>query len=153
MGHVTDQDRFVLDRAGVSYEAHESLSRREIVEQYEKCDLVCFASLYEGFGMPVIEANVVGRPVVAGNIAAIPEVAGDAACLVDPYDPADIRSGIDRVIQDHEYRRELVSKGVRNAERFNPRKIARDYAEMYCSALIREKRPGARLRRKIRAKD
>ena len=75
-------DAFV--RHGVSYENHVDLPRAAVVEQYERCDLLAFASVYEGFGLPIVEAQAVGRPVVTSDLWSMPEVAGGAACLVDP---------------------------------------------------------------------
>ncbi len=66
----------------------------EVVDQYHKCDLVSFVSTYEGFGMPIVEANAIGRPVFTATVASMPEVAADAACLVDPFDVQAIRNGV-----------------------------------------------------------
>jgi glycosyltransferase involved in cell wall biosynthesis len=98
---------------------------------YQRCDLLLFASTLEGFGMPIVEAQAVGRPVVTSNCSAMPEVAGGGACLVDPFDPASIRAGVDRVIRDTAYRDDLVQRGFVNAQRFSISKIASDYAAIY----------------------
>jgi glycosyltransferase involved in cell wall biosynthesis len=93
--------------------------------------MVIFASTYEGFGLPIIEANAVGRPVVTSDIYSMPEVAGDAACLVNPFDVSNIRTGVLRVIQDESYRRKLIENGFKNVERFKPNAIAQQYLELY----------------------
>jgi glycosyltransferase involved in cell wall biosynthesis len=77
-----------------------------------------YPSLYEGFGLPVLEAMACGTPVVTSNVSSLPEVAGDAADLVDPADPASIADGIDRVLGDAELRTRLVDGGLHRAERF-----------------------------------
>ena len=102
-----------------------------MLERYRKCDLVAFASTYEGFGMPILEANTVERPVIAGNVCSMPEVAGDAACLVDPYDVSSIRAGILRVIEDADYRESLMAAGRENRKRFQADVIANQYASLY----------------------
>jgi len=109
-----------LERNQIDYENASGLSDAEMVDRYRHCDLVAFVSTYEGFGMPILEANTVERPIVAGNVCSMPEVAGEAACLVDPNDVASIRQGIERVIADAAYRDQLVEAGRSNRERFQP---------------------------------
>ena len=93
--------------------------------------MVVFVSTYEGFGLPILEGNAVGRPVITSNISSMPEVAGDAACLVNPFDEAEIRNGVLKVIKESSYRQELVAKGLINVKRFRPEEIAKQYAELY----------------------
>jgi glycosyltransferase involved in cell wall biosynthesis len=95
------------------------------------CDLLVFASTFEGFGLPIVEAQATGRPVVTSNIMSMPEVAGDAACLVDPFNVSSIREGVLKVINDSDYRNALVKAGFENVKRFQPEQIARQYAELY----------------------
>jgi glycosyltransferase involved in cell wall biosynthesis len=115
----------------IDYEIHVELSSDELVDQYRRADMVVFASTYEGFGLPIIEAQAVGRPVVAGNVCAMPEAAGGAACMVDPFDIADIRRGICRLLEDPDYAQTLVESGFENARRYAPARIAEAYAEVY----------------------
>lgn len=80
---------------------------------------VVFPSLYEGFGLPVLEAMMLGAPVITSDAGSLPEVAGDAAVTVDPYDIASIRDGIRRIDGDEALRATLVDLGRRQAERFS----------------------------------
>jgi glycosyltransferase involved in cell wall biosynthesis len=77
-----------------------------------------FPSLYEGFGLPVLEAMAAGAPVVASDRASIPEVVGDAGLLADPDDPAALASAVERVLNDAVLRGELVARGRRRAAGF-----------------------------------
>ena len=80
---------------------------------------VLFPSLYEGFGLPVLESMVLGTPVVASREAALPEIAGDAALLVNPYDTDDIARAIKTIVQDDDLRSELSRRGPAQAARFS----------------------------------
>lgn len=131
IGKLNQNQLDLLKDLKFDYSNYTCLSFEEIVEHYRKTDLLCFASLYEGFGMPIIEAQQTGRPVVTSNIGAMKEVAAESACLVNPYDVNDIRKGVTRVIEDSHFRELLVEKGIKNVERFKLNRIARDYINLY----------------------
>ena len=131
IGHLSDAQRFVIESYGIHYENLFGLNDEALLEQYRLADMLVFASTYEGFGLPIIEANAVGRAVVTSSLYSMPEVAGDAACLVNPYDVGSIRAGILRVIEDADYRNRLVKVGFSNRERFRPAVIAKQYALLY----------------------
>lgn len=131
VGHLSGPHLKALEQHQVDYENFENLSRVALVAQYEVCDLLMFASLYEGFGLPIVEANAVGRPVITSNIWSMPEVAGDAACLVDPFNVTEIRAGVIRIVNDAVYRDQLVANGLENAKRFQIETIAAQYANLY----------------------
>ena len=76
------------------------LTDGELVEAYRRCDMVVFASLYEGFGLPILEAQAMGRPVITSNFRAMREAAGDGALLVDPYSVEAIRDAVLRIKRD-----------------------------------------------------
>ena len=131
VGRLSAAQRRCLEDSGVRYTALAGLSNAALLEQYQLCDLMLFASTYEGFGLPIVEAQAVGRPVITSNLWSMPEVAGDAACLVDPHDIASIRAGIERVFYDDDYRRGLVARGYENVRRFDVETIAAQYAALY----------------------
>ena len=136
IGQLDEEQKKALHSNGIDYTQLVELPSEGIVAAYRNCDMLVFASTYEGFGLPIIEANATGRPVVTSNLLSMPEVAGDAACLVDPFDVASIRAGILRVTEDEKYRRQLVENGFVNAARFTPESIARQYVQLYRELLI-----------------
>jgi glycosyltransferase involved in cell wall biosynthesis len=85
---------------------------------YELTDGLAYPSLYEGFGLPVIEAMAAGTPVLTSTTSSLPEVAGDAALLVDPADMDAIAAGLNRLVTDQELRRRLEAAGPARAARF-----------------------------------
>ena len=139
VGKPTTEEIAVLQRNQIDYRTQFGLSEEEILQKYIDCDIVAFVSFYEGFGLPIVEANTVERAVVTSNLSAMPEIAADAACLVNPHDPASIRQGLLRVINDDDYREELIRNGRKNRERFTAPAIAEQYYQLYRTLL---KKPG-----------
>ena len=93
-----------------------------------------FPSLYEGFGIPILEAMVCGVPVLTSHVSSLPEVAGDAAVLVDPLDIDSIAAGLRQVVHQPDLRRALVERGYCQAERFSWQNAARQLWEVFDSA-------------------
>jgi glycosyltransferase involved in cell wall biosynthesis/SAM-dependent methyltransferase len=94
------------------------LSEPEFAALINECLAVIYPSLYEGFGMPLIEAQAVGKPVLCSDRASLPEVAGDSALTFDPRLPETIATAIQRIESDSALREQLVKKGYENAKRF-----------------------------------
>ena len=110
------------------------LPEETLAVMYRLAAVFVFPSLYEGFGLPPLEAMASGTPVVTSNVSSLPEVAGDAAVLVDPYDPAAIADGIERVLTDEQLRRELRAKGLARAKQFSWERSVRRVREIYYEA-------------------
>ncbi|WOO42922.1 glycosyltransferase family 1 protein [Rubellicoccus peritrichatus] len=135
IGRLSEAQRRILKRFGIRYTAVSGLSIEELVAEYRNCDLLVFASTFEGFGMPIVEAQAIGRPVVTSNCSSMPEVAGNGACFVDPYDAISIRKGIIKVFGDEGYRKHLIEEGCKNASKYSSRRIANLYASLYREVL------------------
>lgn len=131
VGKLSEEHLAKLVDFNIQYASSFNLSEAEMVARYHRCDLVAFVSAYEGFGMPILEANAVGRPVITSDILSMPEVAGDSACIVDPYNLTKIREGVMRIISDEAYRETLIQNGFINARRFSPHVIADQYVQLY----------------------
>ena len=131
IGRLSESQISQLVTCNINYSNDYNLSDDDIINEYIQCDALIFVSTYEGFGMPILEANATGRPVITSNILSMPEVAGNAACMVDPYDFIDIRNGLLKVINNESYRATLIANGYVNVTRFNPTTIAKQYHEIY----------------------
>jgi glycosyltransferase involved in cell wall biosynthesis len=98
---------------------------------YRLASVFVFPSLYEGFGLPPLEAMASGTPVVTSNVSSLPEVVGDAALLVDPYDSEAIAGAIRMVLSDETLRADLRSRGLARAKEFSWAKAAARVREIY----------------------
>ena len=98
---------------------------------YRLADVFVFPSLYEGFGLPPLEAMACGAPVVTSNVSSLPEVTGDAAVLVDPYDTASIADGVAKVLSDPTLRDEMRVKGIARAREFSWERSVSRTREIY----------------------
>lgn len=109
------------------------LSEEELAEAYRLADVFAYPSLYEGFGLPILEAMASGTPVVTSNRGAIPEVAGDAALLVDPLDVGALAGALRQVALEESVARTLRERGLERVEQFSWEHSATAHAEVYRS--------------------
>lgn len=128
VGKLSDEQKTVLNLYKIHYEVVKNLTDKEILQEYINCDYVNFPSLYEGFGMPIIEGQAIGRPVLTSNISPMAEIAGYAAKLVTPTSPENIREGY-MYLQNHAH--EYIQKGFDNVKRFSIEKIIYEYLNLY----------------------
>jgi glycosyltransferase involved in cell wall biosynthesis len=108
---------------------------RTLAALYRLAAVFAFPSLYEGFGLPPLEAMACGTPVVTSRISSLPEVVGDAALLVDPYSVKDIALGIERVLADEELRAGLKVRGLARAQSFSWDRSVREIHAVYMKVL------------------
>lgn len=104
---------------------------RELPSLYNLADVFVYPSLYEGFGLPVLEAMSCGTPVVASRVSSMPEIAGDAALLVDPHDVDSIAQALERVLVDRTLRERMAEGGIRRSQPFTWERTARETLAAY----------------------
>lgn len=131
IGVLSDTLRTRAAQHGLALTEKSRLSRGQMLDEYCRADIVALVSTYEGFGLPIIEAQAIGRAVVTGNTCSMPEVAGVGAVTVDPTDVAAIRAAFVRLIDDEAYRQATIEAGFRNVERFRLPVIAAQYRDLY----------------------
>jgi glycosyltransferase involved in cell wall biosynthesis len=129
------QLRLLDDGAGGRVRRLGYLPRELLLQLVRGARAVVFPSLYEGFGLPVLEAMALGAPVLTSTAASLPELAGEAALLADPYDVAAIREGLARLDGDPELRRRLADAGPRRAQLFSAERYQARLRRLYDVAL------------------
>ena len=131
IGTLNDLQIELLLKYKIEYSNQYDLSDEDIRQEYINCDIVNFPSVYEGFGMPIIEGQQTGRIVVTSRIEPIVEVARDAVAYVDPMDVNSISLAYSKVFSNETYRKDLIEKGLENAKRFSVKNIAHQYSILY----------------------
>ena len=112
-GYISDEEKFYL---------------------LKNADVFLFPTFYEGFGLPILEAQSVRTPVVTSNISSMPEVADGSAVLVDPNSPEEIAEAAYKLISDESWKNDIIEKGLENVKRFSWEKCAEE-----TSILLRSK--------------
>jgi glycosyltransferase involved in cell wall biosynthesis len=105
------------------------LPEDQLIAVWKGCSFLVFPSLYEGFGIPVLEAMQFGKPVICSNVTSLPEVAGDAALYFDPRKPAEIVQCLERIIGNQELYADLVRRGYERLSHFQPQEMVEKYLQ------------------------
>src|SRR5262249_35999417 len=102
---------------------------------YNAADLFVFPSLFEGFGLPVLEAMACGTPAITSNVSSLPEVAGDAALMIAPDDVRALSDTIERTLHDANLRAQIRERGLQQARKFTWQEVARQTIRVYAEVL------------------
>lgn len=131
IGKLTEDNLNLLEKLQINYENKVGISDEQMLQEYIDCDIVSFPSIFEGFGMPIIEGQAIGRPVVTSDREPMTEVAGDGAVLVNPEAVDSIRQGFIKIITDETFRDDIVKRGLLNVKHYSVDEITRQYCEVY----------------------
>jgi len=131
VGRPSEENKELITKCGITANIFQGLSLPELGKLYQGASCLLFPSLYEGFGLPIIEAQAAGLPVITSNREPMSWVAGKAARLINPLDVADIRSAVINVLEDTVQTALMVEEGFKNVQRFQLSTITAAYAACY----------------------
>jgi len=131
IGKLSKLQLNLLSKNHIIYSNEEFISNDQVVKEYENCDIVSFPSIYEGFGLPIIEGQMIGRVVLTSSISPMDDVAGEGALLVNPSKLESINNGFTRLISDDVLRQIILEKGQKNVIKYLPAKVVDQYCQIY----------------------
>ena len=122
-----------MEKAGLTGRIHITghVPDEDLVAIYNGATALVYPSLYEGFGLPIVEAMACGCPVICSNAASMPEVAGDAALFIDPRNSDELAATIETVVQNDNVREDLVRRGFKQAGKFSWQRTAQETMEVF----------------------
>jgi len=131
IGELKERTKNLLKKHHIEYSNGMNLTHEEIVTEYRNADIINFPSLFEGFGMPIIEGQATGRIVITSNLSPMKEVAGNGAILINPHSVEDIRNAYLSIIQNKSIRENLINEGLKNIENYKVGKVVQQYTDLY----------------------
>ena len=135
IGKISSKIEYLLEANCLKYKSYVSLSQKKVVQHYINSDILLYVSNYEGFGLPILEAQSVGRPVITSNLEPMKFVAGKGALLVNPKNINQISIAIKKVLTNKKTRLLLIKKGHENIKRFNKQEILQKHIKIYKNIL------------------
>ncbi len=131
LGELNSNQLKLLEENNINFKNFKDLTKNEVIELYRNSDLLLFPSLYEGFGLPIIEAQACGIPVITSDLEPMKTVAGTGAILINPYKTEEIRNAVKKIINDKKLAENLVTLGRKNAEKYRCSAVAKQYVNLY----------------------
>jgi glycosyltransferase involved in cell wall biosynthesis len=131
VGELSAGQLSMLKDSGLDWRNSTGLDDAGMAKAYADAGMLVFASTFEGFGLPIVEAQAAGVPVVSSALAPMDWVAGEGALLVDPTSEAAIREAVTHIAESEPLRQQLRERGLKNVQRFLPDAVAMQYADIY----------------------
>ena len=140
IGNLNAAQKALLQMHKINYSSDSSISDEQLIQEYIDCDAILFPSIYEGFGLPVIEGFKAGRPVITSNLEPMNEISQGAALLVDPISVVSIREAVIKLINNEQLRDELVERGFDVVKQYEAESIAQQYINLWSKVAEENKR-------------
>ena len=131
IGKINKFNLNLLKQNKIKYKNYINQTQNQMHNHYKKCDIVLFPSIYEGFGLPILEAQTVGRILITSNLSPMKETAGKAAIYVNPFSKNDIRKKIISLKKNKKKISLLIKQGYKNAQRFKVINLQKEYIKFY----------------------
>ena len=135
IGNLNNEYLGILTGYKIKYKNYVSLSNKQVLKKYIESDVLIYASKYEGFGMPILEAQTLGRAVITSNLDPMTYVGGKGALYVNPKNIKSIRNGVKQIINNSMLRDKLIANGFENIRRFRKKNILERHLNCYFNIL------------------
>ena len=131
VGELSEIQKKELERRNIRYTNRFQISDQELDECYDQADILCFPSLYEGFGLPILEAQARNCAVITSNISPMKEIASDSALLVNPESSVQIKEAVEKIVKNPELKKKLILQGRENVKKYSLENITKQYVHLY----------------------
>lgn len=135
VGEINHEQKKYLESNNINYNLHVDINETRLIELYKESDILLFPSFYEGFGLPILEAQAYQCIVITSNISPMKEVAGNGAILVNPNSINEINEAIINLQKNDFLKEKLISNGLINIKKYDPQQIASQYRDLYLKIL------------------